>query len=447
MINKLRNQLAAPELTRRLEKLAGSTPAAAPLSLYLDLGQLDTDWLPLLPANGPFWYRARPAHQEFRLGIGHALHVTSAGRNRFAALDNALAGFCQQWRSEAQPLVFAGFAFDGADPNNAPLPNALLAIPAILLENMNGRCSAILSTPAGRYRQAIQDWLHCLSQLAAGSNASLLASHPETLAERAWIARTNAALRDIEAGRLDKIVLSRQRKLVASQPFSPAQILARLLDQQAACLIYAHGNGTQTFLGATPERLVRLQDKQLSADALAGTAWPDSTELASAKNQHEQALVIRAVYQALSPHCARSPIIGSPTAHPAGHLIHLRSKITATVKSGTRLFDLVRALHPTPAVGGFPVAAAQAWLTAHGEQRPAWYSGGFGILTPDGDGEFSVALRSALLDGNSAELHAGAGIVAGSDPQQELAETEAKLGTLLAALTPATSATKNGTLG
>ncbi|MDZ4314806.1 MAG: isochorismate synthase [Azonexus sp.] len=447
MIDQLRRQLASPELTRRLEKLAGSTPSAAPLSLYLDLGPLDNDWLALLPANGPFWYRARPAHQEFRLGIGHALHVTSAGRNRFAALDNTLSGFCQQWRSEAQPLVFAGFAFDGTAPNHAQFPNALLAIPAILLENINGRCSATLSTSVGRHRQAIQDWLHCLSKPARIENEKLLASHPETLAERAWVARTNAALRDIEAGRLDKIVLSRQRKLIASQPFSAAQILARLLDQQAACLIYAHGNGTQTFLGATPERLVRLQGKQVSADALAGTAWPDSAELVSEKNQHEQSLVIRAVYEALRPLCTQLPQISPPMAHPAGHLMHLRSEITATVKTGTRLFDLVRALHPTPAVGGFPVAAAQAWLTAHGEQRPAWYSGGFGILTPDGDGEFSVALRSALLDGNSAELHAGAGIVAGSDPQQELAETEAKLGTLFAALSPTTPAAKNGTIG
>ena len=82
------------------------------------------------------------------------------------------------------------------------------------------------------------------------------------------------------------------------------------------------------------------------------------------------------------------------------------------------------------------MAAAQAWLAEHHEQRSGWYSGGFGLLTPDGDGEFSVALRSALLAGNTAEVQAGAGIVAGSDAQHELAETNAKLGTVLAALAP-----------
>jgi len=445
-IEQLRHRLASPDLLPRLEKLAGDAPASAPLSLHLDLGKLDTDWLHLLPAHGTFWYRARPAEQEFRLGIGQALHLSSAGRNRFAALDGAYAGFCQQWRSEAQALAFAGFAFDIS--NDTPLPNALLAIPAILLENLNGRCSATLSTPAGRIRHAAADWLHYLNIPSTSLQPTeLIGTHPDVLPERAWIARVNAALRDIKAGRVDKIVLSRNRKFSANQAFSPARILGRLIEQQQDSLIYAHGNGQQTFLGATPERLIHLQGEQLSADALAGTAWPGSTELAGLKNQHEQSLVVRAVCEALRPLCLLPPQISRAEEHPAGHLMHLRSKITAKVQTGTTLFDLIRALHPTPAVGGFPVSAALDWLTTHGERRPGWYSGGFGILTPDGNGEFSVALRSALLNGNSAELQAGAGIVAGSDPQQELAETEAKLGTLLAALSPTMLADKTGTIG
>lgn len=446
MTEQLRRQIASPELLKRLEEIAGDAPAAAPLSLRIELGKFDTDWLHLLPDCSTFWFRARPREQEFRLGIGQALHVSSAGRNRFAALDNAFAGFCQQWRSEAQPLAFAGFAFDPC--NNTPLPNALLSIPAILLENIKGCCSVTLSTPAGRIRQAKADWLQYLgSPLATPSPVELLPSRPETLPARAWIARVNAALRDINLGQVDKLVLSRSRKFNASRSFLPAEILKRLIEQQQDSLIYAHGNGQQTFLGATPERLVSLHGDQISADALAGTAWPGSTELTGQKNLREQSLVVRAVCAALTPLCTLPPQVSRAEEHPAGHLLHLRSQITATAHPGTTLFDLIRALHPTPAVGGFPVPAALDWLTTHGEQRPGWYSGAFGILTPDGNGEFSVALRSALLDGNTAELQAGAGIVAGSDPQQELAETEAKLGTLLAALSPAMAADKNGTIG
>lgn len=432
MLNLLRRQLAAPELHGRLTKLAGDAPASAPLSLRLELGKHDTDWLHLLPAGSPFWYHAQPSQQVFRLGIGHALQVTSTGPHRFAALDNAFAGLGQHWRSEGPSLIFAGFTFDSR--NNSPLPNSLLAIPAILLENHHGNCSATLTIPAGRINQAQDEWQAYLHHQAKIQPVDLLASRPEELSKRAWIARVHAALRDIKAGHIDKLVLSRGKKIEAKHDFSPANVLGNLIEQQAASLVYAYGNGQQTFLGATPEKLIQLSGQQLSADALAGTAWPGSTALTGQKNCHEQSLVVRAICAALVPYCTSSPGVSETQEHPAGHLMHLRSQITAKVYPGTTLFDLIRALHPTPAVGGFPVTAALEWLNAHHEQRPGWYSGGFGLLTPEGNGEFAVALRSALLDGNTAELQAGAGIVAGSDPEQELAETEAKLETMLAAL-------------
>ena len=443
MIATLRRQLAAPGLSERLDRLAGDLPAAAPLSLRLDLGRCDCDWLHAVPADAPFWYRARPARQEYRLGIGHALQLASAGPQRFAALDNAFAGFCRHWRYEGTPLLFAGFAFAPTSPG--PLPNALLAIPAILLENRGGHCAATLTVTAGRRRQAAAEWTQLLARPAGQDGTPLCPAYPETLAEQAWIARVNAALRHISNGRLDKLVLSRSRKFEARRAFSAAHVLGQLVAQQPDSLIYAHGHGAQSFLGATPERLVRLEGGRIAADALAGTAWPGSTRLSDEKNRQEQALVVRAVCAALAPLCLGSPEVGPTGEHPAGRLRHLRSRISANARPGTTLFDLVRALHPTPAVGGFPVGPAMDWLAEHGEQRPGWYSGGFGILSPDGDGEFSVALRSALLDGHNAELQAGAGIVAGSEPCQELAETEAKLGTLLAALSAVDEPARSGT--
>lgn len=446
MIDRLRQQLAAANLPERLRQLAAGAPAAAPLSLTLDLGSRDSDWLHLLPAKAPFWYRARPQRGEFRLGIGHALQVSSSGSNRFAALDNAFNGLCSDWRhagGEPPPLAFAGFAFDAAQQN--PLPNALLAVPAILLENLAGHCRAVLTVPAGRIAQAADEWRQLLAQPARPTAARLLPAAPPGLAERAWTARVNAALRDIAAGRVAKLVLSRSRRVEAASPFSPGLILGQLAEQQPNSLLYAHGQGELSFLGATPERLVRLVDGLAEADALAGTAWSGSLSLAEQKNQHEQSLVVQAVVDALAPLCAAPPQASPTTEHAAGQLTHLRSRISGRVASGTTLFDLVRALHPTPAVGGYPSGLAEDWLAAHGEQRNGWYSGGFGILTAAGDGEFSVALRCALLHGRQAELQAGAGIVAGSEPLQELAETEAKLGTLLAALGPAGELDRNGT--
>lgn len=438
MIARLQKLLASKATQDRLECLAIGAPAAAPVSLRLELGSGERDWLELVPKNLPFWYRARVEHREFRLGIGHALQVASGGRHRFAALDNAFAGLRRNWRHEGSALAFAGFAFAPSD--EGPLPNALLAIPGILLECLDGRCTATLSTPAGRWRQAIAEWSAWLAQRSARTGTrplTLLPGACATLADRAWIARCRSGLRAIANGHLDKLVLTRSRRLEASQAIDPAALLAALLIQQANSVIYAHGDGHRIFLGATPERLVSLRRGRIDADALAGTAWAAAPQLTNAKNRHEQSLVVDAVNAALTPLASAPPIIGQVDEQPAGQLRHLRSRITAQALPGTTLFDLLAALHPTPAVGGHPTAAALAWLAEHGEQRHGWYSGGFGWLDQDGDGDFSVALRSALISERSALLQAGAGIVAGSDPDTELAETEAKLSTLLAAFASA----------
>ena len=441
MLNTLRQRLAGPDVARQLQALAAGAPASAPLSLTLELGHhAAPDWLAALPASAPFWYQACPAQGSFRLGIGHALQVTSAGPNRFAALDNAFAGLASHWRHNGAPRAFCGFAFD--DSSQAPLPNALLALPAILLETCDGRCLATLSTPADKVAQAPALWQRLLAPTRHPARYRLLPPADRSLADRAWIARVHAALRAIAEQRLDKIVLTRKMMLQAAGPIAAAQLLRSLLDQQPDSLIYAHGNGSSIFLGATPERLVRLRAGCIEADALAGTAWPGSPTLDAPKNRHEQSLVVAAIVGALEK-CCDSPLqTGPATICQAGDVRHLRTLVSGRAAEGVTLFDLVRALHPTPAVGGFPTAPALEWLAAHGERRSGWYSGGFGSLTPDGDGEFSVALRSALIDGCRIELQAGAGIVAGSDPEQELAETEAKFGTLLAALTASPSAVR-----
>lgn len=431
MIETILRRIASPNTARQFSDLAAGAPAAALVSLRLELPRMATDWLHQVPAGHPWWYRARPERHEFRLGIGHALFIESAGDNRFSALDGAFTGLCKDWRRNGPALAFSGFAF-GTD-NCSPLPNALLAIPAILLESIGGACSVTLSSPAWRITQALAEWPNWLLRGAPRHATEILLGGAEPLAERAWMARVLVALRDIAAGSIDKVVLTRCRQVEANKVFSPAAILAALNVQQPESLVYAYGDGRQVFLGATPERLVRKNGHRIDVDALAGTAWPGSPTLADGKNRHEQSLVVRAVVDALAPWCETLPEIGLAEEHPAGRLSHWRSRITATTGDSS-LYNLVRALHPTPAVGGFPSAAAHQWLLTHNEPRHGWYSGGIGLLTPDGDGEFSVALRSALIDGRHATLQAGAGIVAGSNPEQELAETEAKLGTLFAAL-------------
>lgn len=450
MRTRLLAALAAPALSRRLAAAAAGAPPSALLTVAVDLGAGADDWLSLLPEGGDYWYWAQPAGGEHRLGLGSALRVESAGPARFAALQHTFAGLLAQWRHEATPQAFLGFAFDEAAEND--LPNALLAVPALLLISRGGRRQVLCTTVAGAAADAPARWQALLSPAAAAAAAGLVARPRPALAGRAWQARVDAALRDIAAGRLDKVVLARSVRLRAGAPLPAAPLLAALLERQPESTVYAHAGRGLAFLGASPERLVRVAGGGAEADALAGTAWPEATgtaaglDLAADKNRREQRFVLDAVRAALAPLCERLESDGDPSVLALPGLSHLRSRVAGSLRPGVGLFDLIAALHPTPAVGGSPGPAARDWLRRHGERRAAWYSGGIGRLDGDGGGDIAVALRCALLRGCEAELQAGAGIVAGSQAAQELAETEAKLATLLDLLChPPAEVTRTGT--
>jgi len=214
-----------------------------------------------------------------------------------------------------------------------------------------------------------------------------------------------------------------------------------LAERNPDCAVWAVGHGRHVFLGASPERLLAYRGGRAEVDALAGTAWttmsgdgPASLSLADDKNRREHELVVASVREALAPLCESLAVPRRAEVMRVGELRHLRRRIVGETRPEVTAFDLIARLHPTPAVGGTPTAAALDWLAAHGDRRGAWYTGGIGWLAADGDADFAVALRCGLLAGREATLYVGAGFVAGSEPRQELAETEAKLSPMLAAL-------------
>ncbi len=435
MIELARAALADPTLTRRLADLARGAPASAPLSLAVPLGPGREDWLSALPGGAPFTYLARPAADRWTLGLGSALEYASSGNGRFAALQNAIAGIHAAGRWAAPPPLFFAFSF-ASDCDEAPA--ACLRLPALILDCRAGSCTLVLNALAGSVDGALRDAATLLGK-PDRRPATPLQRQFRPLPDRAWLARVSAALRDIAAGRAEKLVLAREAVLEAGAPIPPGPALAALLERQPECLTYALGDGTKVFLGATPEALVSLDGRLAQADALAGTAWTTTPvgvtdDLDSDKNRREQAHVAAAVGASLGTLCEEVRRTGADETVVLPHLRHRRTRFIARARDGINLLDLVAALHPTPAVGGYPTPAALAWLAAHGERRGAWYSGGIGEIGAQGQGEAWVALRCAWLCGHEARLWAGAGIVAGSDPERELAETEVKLQTMVEAL-------------
>jgi menaquinone-specific isochorismate synthase len=245
-----------------------------------------------------------------------------------------------------------------------------------------------------------------------------------------WCAIVEQALVEIGLGAAEKIVLARAVSVEADLPFDLAQVLAHLRRAQPGCIVYAD----RGFVGASPELLVRKTGASITSRPLAGTGLDPNALTHSAKDGYEHRLVVDAVVDALRA-------LGSDVRAQGPFLLeladvsHLATTITARAdRSSTTVVDVVDALHPTPAVAGTPRPAALDAIAALETVPRGRYAGPCGWIDRNGDGEFVVALRGGEIDGAHAVIHAGAGIVAGSDPDAEWTETQQKLTPMLQAL-------------
>jgi len=258
----------------------------------------------------------------------------------------------------------------------------------------------------------------------------------ELTSRTAWNEAIEQILAKIAKGTLEKMVLARQVEIVADRPFDHRTVLDRLRIQQPGCFIYA-ANG---FVGASPELLVRRRGDQIESAPMAGTVAgtdADAVEFLrqSPKDAREHALVVSAILAGLTPYCEHLDAATEPEVAVLATIAHLVTPITGQLfLPAPDALTLARALHPTPAVGGTPVDAARRLITQLEGPTRGCYAGPVGWVDSRGDGEWALALRGAKIDGPRALLHAGAGIVTGSDPETEWHETEAKFESMIRAL-------------
>ncbi|GAA2614480.1 isochorismate synthase [Paractinoplanes durhamensis] len=253
------------------------------------------------------------------------------------------------------------------------------------------------------------------------------------------------AVGQIQDGHYTKVVLA--RSLRAEAPgFDPAPAVRALAGRDPGGYTFAVdlGNG-RTLFGASPELLVARHGRVVTANPLAGSA-PRSADpvedsrratalLASEKDRHEHAVVSDQVADVLRQYCKDLVVPAEPSVVGTATMWHLSTLITGEIADeGVSALELATALHPTPAVCGTPTDAARAAITALEPFERGFYTGMVGWVDANGDGEWAVTIRCATADADGLDLFAGAGVVADSSPEAELAETTAKLGTLLTAL-------------
>jgi menaquinone-specific isochorismate synthase len=205
----------------------------------------------------------------------------------------------------------------------------------------------------------------------------------------------------------------------------------------------ANGRG-QSFIGASPERLLRVEDGAVQTEALAGSTGRGATAsedaalgnslLHSEKDLREQRIVLESIVRGLSPLGLELKYDMAPVLRRLSNVQHLHTAIEADLPEGVTLLQMIGKLHPTPAVGGSPGALVVPQIAGLEGFPRGLYGGALGWIDSRGGGEFIVGLRSALVDGANARMYAGAGIVAGSSPAMEFAETELKFRAMQGAL-------------
>jgi menaquinone-specific isochorismate synthase len=411
----------------------------------------------------PHFYTERPGIESAIAGAEIAVAHEASGRDRFASgqrfIDETLAHTIAVGDVAAPfggPHFFASFTFaDHTDPGEA-FPAARVFVPrwqvaragptTTAVANLLVAADADLSALTERVWRAhgkFGRFRYREAPPAGDAPGAPLLTLRETGDYRAAVAR---GLERIAAGEFRKIVLARAIELHAGAPLHPLRMLNGLRQRFPDCYSFSCANGRgQSFIGASPERLVRASKGVLETEALAGSMRRGATAsedaalaaalLSSEKDLREQREVLDDIVARLTPLGLTLDVPAKPDVRRLANVQHLRTPVRAALPESVRLLDVLAALHPTPAVGGSPREPAVARIRELEGFPRGLYAGTLGWLNARGGGEFFVGIRSALVEGATARVYAGAGIVAGSTPEKEFAETELKFGAMLDALT------------
>ncbi|PPQ30020.1 hypothetical protein CCR94_13735 [Rhodoblastus sphagnicola] len=411
-----------------MERIAAA-PGGSLLSLSLDLPEALFD----LARNGRadrMWI----APTEDFLGAGAVPGFGDIGVDRWRAA-------CRRWVRLGAGQ--APVAFLTAPP--APIGGAArLSVPELLLRRNGGRCVLVLTgfrdfAPAAALARQWGETFRALTAPAAKETQGAIERQEDFPSRDEWRARVRAATKAIKAEKLEKVVLARKRVVMLHAPID-VDALARRMAQgcvEGRVVKFPSHNGCA--LAATPELLAVKRGRGLVSHALAGTAPrfaapADDAQaaenlLACVKERREHALVVESIAGAMREMCDEVFHAPEPGLMRLPRLQHLWTPVTGHLRENFDLLDAIAALHPTPAVLGWPKAPARAFLRDTEERRDGLYTGLAGWIDVEGDGEAAVVLRCAEIEGREARLWAGGGIMAESDPDAEWAETELKLTT------------------
>ena len=400
--------------------------------------------------------------------LGEAAHLSASGPDRFAVVADRWRGMSAAAVADpteglgSGPIAVGGFAFapdGGGAPHWAGFAPASLIVPEVALTRRAPRrnrgdahaevrltlaamahpddlAEELMARLERRLAELRDEPLPLLDPAPMGRYQVASAMPPEH-----YESAVASAVRLIERGEIEKVVLAREVQVHAPREYDPAAVFGVLREAFPSCFVFCVGRGNATLVAASPELLVRREGHRVSTLALAGSTRRSADPavddhlgeqlLRDESYREEHAIVARRIERALRPHAVWVAAAPEPELVRIANIQHLATPIRAQLTAPIEALELAGLMHPTPAVGGEPAAPALRLIPALEGLDRGWYSGPVGWTDGTGDGEFCVALRCALLRGGVARCYAGNGIVRDSDPAKELAETEIKLQALL----------------
>lgn len=406
-----------------------------------------------------YWENCSKQEAVAAWGVTRSSYTKSAGR--FASAQSFVQDCFKQITREGannlaigKPSVFCGFTFFNDVQQSEPFKSGTLFLPRFHLVKKNKNCCLIVNFPL----QKEQDKNRSIEQIKQKvdsidwsvleqpkEESSLLSVNRDQFQDPEYFrAVIESALDLIAAGELSKIVIAHTTEISAAVPFNIIKSLANLRELHPDCYIFSTGNGSgQNFIGASPERLLSVQNKQLVTDALAGSSPRGAN---NTEDLHLANLLLKNRKEKREHQAVRDFIIErlrnvglKPQQLPLqllklSNIQHLWTPIYGHLPAEIEPLEIVELLHPTPAVAGVPTKAACEKIRQYEKLDRSLYAAPLGWVDYESNCEFIVGIRSALIDGDRATLYAGAGIVSGSNPDKEFAEVQLKLQSLLKAL-------------
>ncbi len=448
-----------------------------------------------LSTSNPSFYLSHPTSEFVIVGQGVLERVTTSGINRFhttSALGKNLFNRIHHFNSLSKPYplqLLGGFSFFNTlnkDSEWSDFEPSLFHLPEWTLLQNEDEATLSLIEPiqacetidkiVHKFQEKLYSWIKCAHNQSSDKNGDAesranqwsiptpseindsVHSNPPTSGEvtenfRAfndWNSMITKAKKTIKEKNLKKVVLA--RKVTQSFPIMPEakDVISNLERQYPDCFIFCiNPKGKSYFVGATPERLARFTPTQVVTESLAGSTMRGKTFeeddrlagklLSSKKDRLEHKIVVEAIEEDLVPYSERMEHSSSPQVKKLPNVQHLYTPISAVFKKGISRTNVLKDLHPTPAVGGFPREKALEFIESEESFSRGWYASPIGWINSHGIGDFYVAIRSGLIEQNTAHIYAGCGIVEDSDPKNEWVETELKFKPMVEAVRMATN--------